>query len=60
MPNRIIKESICTSETLDKLNWFEEVFWYRLIVTCDDFGRMDARIPILKSRNVSAEARGHE
>ena len=50
MPNRIIKESICTSETLDKLNWFEEVFWYRLIVTCDDFGRMDARIPILKSR----------
>ena len=50
MPNRIIKESICTSETLDKLSWFEEVFWYRLIVTCDDFGRMDARIPILKSR----------
>ena len=50
MPNRILKESICTSETLDKLSWFEEVFWYRLIVTCDDFGRMDARIPILKSR----------
>ena len=50
MPNRIIKESVCTSETLDGLNWFEEVFWYRLIVTCDDFGRMDARAPILKSR----------
>lgn len=50
MPDRIIKESICTSETLDRLSWFEEVFWYRLIVTCDDFGRMDARIPILKSR----------
>lgn len=50
MPNRILRESICTSETLDGLSWFEEVFWYRLIVTCDDFGRMDARIPVLKSR----------
>lgn len=50
MPNRILKDSICTSETLNGLSWFEEVFWYRLIVTCDDFGRMDARTTILKSR----------
>lgn len=50
MPNRIIKESICTSDTLDQLTWFEEVFWTRLIVNCDDYGRFDARIPILKSR----------
>lgn len=50
MPNRILKESICTSETLDKLNDFQENFFYRLIVNCDDYGRMDARPAILKAR----------
>ena len=50
MPNRIIKESICTSESVDGLTWFEEAFFYRLIVNCDDYGRMDARPAILKSR----------
>ena len=49
MPNRIIKESICTSESIEGLTWFEEVFFYRLIVTCDDYGRYDARPAILKS-----------
>ena len=43
MPNRIIKESICRSEEIDSLSWFEEVLFYRLIVTCDDFGRYDGR-----------------
>ena len=50
MPNRIIKESICDSESVDGLSWFEEVFFYRLIVNCDDYGRMDARPQILRSR----------
>jgi len=50
MPNRILKESICTSDTIDQLSWFEEVFFYRLIVNCDDYGRMDARPAILKAR----------
>ncbi len=50
MPNRIIKESICTSDTIDKLTWFEEVFFYRLIVNCDDYGRCDARPAILKAK----------
>ena len=49
MPDRIIKESICRSETLNGLSWFEEVFFERLIVNCDDFGRFDARPSILKS-----------
>lgn len=49
MPNRILKESICTSDTVDTLSWFEEVFFYRLIVNCDDYGRMDARPAILKA-----------
>lgn len=50
MPNRIIKESICTSDSIDSLNWFEEVLFYRLIVNCDDFGRFDGRIAVIKNR----------
>ena len=50
MPNRIIKESICSSESVDSLSWFEEVFFYRLIVNCDDYGRMDARPAILMAK----------
>lgn len=50
MPNRIIKESICTSEEIDRLSAFHEIFFYRLIVNCDDYGRMDARPKILASK----------
>lgn len=50
MPNRIIKESICTSDSIDQLSWFEEVLFYRLIVNCDDYGRFDGRPAIIKNR----------
>lgn len=50
MPSRILKESICTSEEIDKLNSFCECFFYRLLVNCDDFGRMDGRLSIIKSK----------
>ena len=50
MPNRIIKETICTSENIDALTPEEETFFYRLIVNCDDYGRMDARTPILRAK----------
>lgn len=50
MPDRIIKESICTSDTLNDLSWFAQVFFHRLTVVCDDYGRFDARPKILKSR----------
>ena len=50
MPSRILKESICTSDSIDQLSAFEETFFYRLIVNCDDFGRMDARPKILASK----------
>lgn len=49
MPNRILKESICRSDSIDALSWFEEVLFYRLIVNCDDFGRYDARLKIIKN-----------
>jgi hypothetical protein len=38
LPNRIIKESICTSPTIDRLSVEAERFFYRLIVKCDDYG----------------------
>lgn len=50
MPDRMIRESICISETLNQLTDFEERFWHRLIVNCDDFGRFYAIPAILKSR----------
>ena len=50
MPNRIIKESICTSENVDQLTAFEETVFVRLMVNCDDFGRFDGRAKILSSR----------
>lgn len=49
MPNRILKEQICASDDIDRLKPSEEVFFYRLIVKCDDFGRFDARPKFLKS-----------
>ena len=50
MPNRILKESICTSDNIDGLSAFNETVFYRLIVNVDDYGRIDARPKILASR----------
>lgn len=50
MPNRILKDSICTSETLDGLSPGAEIFFYRLLVQADDYGRMDARPAVLRAR----------
>lgn len=50
MPNRILKESVTTSCEVDSLTAEEERFFYRLIVVCDDYGRMDARPAILRAK----------
>ena len=49
MPNRILKDSIRESATLNQLTWFQEVVFYRLLVSADDYGRLDARTDYLKS-----------
>lgn len=49
MPNRVIKESIKRSEQIDSPTWFEEVVFYRLIVTADDYGCLDGRTVLLKN-----------
>ena len=48
MPNRIIKESLCTSEKIAALSDFEFRLWVGLIVSADDAGRGDARPAIIK------------
>lgn len=48
MPNRIIKESIRSSDTIASLTDFEFRLWVNLIVSVDDAGRGDARPAIIK------------
>lgn len=50
MPNRIIKESTCTSETLHGITAEEERLFWRLVVQCDDFGRYDGRPSVILGR----------
>ena len=51
MPNRILKESVCTSDTVARLSCPEsEVLFYRLVVTVDDFGCYDGRANIILAR----------
>ena len=49
MPSRILKESICTSESLAYLSAEAEVLFYRLIVKADDFGLYHGSPKILAS-----------
>ena len=50
MPNRILKESITTSATIDQLSDAEEALFYRLLVVVDDYGRFDATPEIVLGR----------
>ena len=49
MPNRIIKESICTSEDIDRLSPMAEILFYRLMVNADDYGAYYGNVSIIKS-----------
>lgn len=50
MPNRIIKESICTSKGLSECSLFAEDLFKRLIVYADDYGRFNADTEIMLAR----------
>jgi hypothetical protein len=50
MSNRLLRDGVCTSDTINFLSAEAEVLFYRLLVVADDFGYVDARIPILKAR----------
>jgi len=47
MPNRIIKESILTSRKLNALDGDAESFFYRLLVSADDYGCFFAEADVL-------------
>lgn len=46
---RLIRSSILTSESVAKLTWGAEVFYRRLMHVADDYGRYDARLPVLRA-----------
>ena len=48
MPNRVIKETIRTSDSLNNLSDFQFRLWIGLLVSADDAGRGDARPAIIK------------
>jgi hypothetical protein len=50
MPTRYLKPGVRDSEAIDVLSPMAELFFYRLLVTVDDFGRYDARPSMLKAQ----------
>jgi len=54
MPNRIIKESICSSETLAEVTPEAERLWWRVITRADDFGRFEASPKVLLGQCLTA------
>lgn len=49
MPNRIIREGWIDSERINLLNAEAEIFFLRLCLKADDFGRYTANVQLLKS-----------
>ena len=50
MPNRVLRESITTSASIDVLSPHAECFFYRLLTVVDDYGRQDARPSVLRAK----------
>ena len=50
MPTRYLKPGICDSESIDLCDPLTECLFYRLLVNVDDYGRLDARLPVIKAR----------
>lgn len=50
LPNRIIKETICSSDKIAQLKDFDFRVWISLILLADDYGLGDARPAIIKGR----------
>jgi len=50
MPTRYLKPGICDSEAIDKCSPVAETLFYRLLVNVDDYGRLDARPAVVRSK----------
>lgn len=50
MPNRIIREGFLDSEPINSMNDFNQLMFVRLLLVVDDYGRIDARPELLRSK----------
>lgn len=50
MPTRYLKPGICDSECIDRCSPIAETLFYRLLVNVDDYGRLDARPAVVRSK----------
>jgi len=50
MPNRVIREGFLDSAKINSLTDQEQLFYVRLLLVVDDYGRYDARPELIKSR----------
>jgi len=50
MPTRYLKPGICDSEAIDRCSPIAETLFYRLLVNVDDYGRLDARPAVVRSK----------
>jgi len=45
---RMLHKNICTSDKIDQLTWFQEVLYYRLLVSTDDYGMFYSNPAVVK------------
>jgi len=50
MPNRVIRDGFLDSDKVNRLDWFVECVYHRLLLAVDDAGRIDGRTDLLVSR----------
>jgi len=50
MPNRVIRDGFLDSDKVNRLDWFVECVYHRLLLVVDDAGRIDGRTDLLVSR----------
>lgn len=50
MPNRILRDNALDSDRIASVDEASEVFFYRLLMLVDDFGRFDGRLPVIRAR----------
>ena len=50
MPSRVIREGFLDSEKINAINPQAQIFFVRLMLIADDFGRLDGRIAVIKSK----------
>lgn len=48
--SRLIRKGFVDSDRVNRLDWFSECLYHRLLLVADDYGLFDARIPYLKTQ----------